>query len=67
MDNQELLHKLEESHAIQAQAILEAREAVKYEDKLTTEAKSDFEQSILQKVQLNISEFEILALELEAE
>ena len=46
MDNKELLAKLEESHAIQAQAILELRELVRHENNFTTEAKAEAQERV---------------------
>lgn len=67
MNNKELLQRLEASHQWTANAILQLRELIKNEGKFTTQAIANMRNSILQNVQLNISEMEILALELEAE
>lgn len=67
MDNKELLKRLEISHQWTAEAILKLRELVKNEDKFTQTAINEMRQDILTNIQLNISEMEILALELEAE
>ena len=50
MTNQELLAKLEESHSIQAQAILELRELVKHETSFTTEAKAEAQERVEKRV-----------------
>ncbi len=50
MDNKELLAKLEESHSIQAQAILELRELVKYENNFTAEAKTEAQERVERRV-----------------
>lgn len=67
MTNQELLQRLETTHEWTANAILELRELIKNEDKFTQTAINEMRQDILTNVQLNISEMEILALELEVE
>lgn len=67
MTNQELLQRIETSHQWTAEAILKLRELVKNEDKFTQQATQEMRQDILTNIQLNISEMEILALELEAE
>jgi hypothetical protein len=67
MDNKELLQRLEISHQWTANAILQLRELAKNEDKFTQQATQEMRQDILTNIQLNISEMEILALELEAE
>ena len=65
MDNKELLQRLETCHEWQSKAILELRELIKNEDKFTKQAIDEMRNSILQNVLLNISEMEILAMELE--
>lgn len=65
MDNKELLQRLETCHEWQSKAILELRELIKNEDKFTEQAIDEMRNSILQNVLLNISEMEILAMELE--
>lgn len=65
MNNQELLKRLETCHKWQSKAILELRELIKNEDKFTNKAIQETRNDILQKVQLNITEMEILAFELE--
>jgi len=67
MDNKELLERLEQSHNWTAKAILKLRELIQNEEKYTETAVQELRAEILTKVQLNISEMEILALELEAE
>ena len=67
MTNQELLQRIEISHQWAASAILQLRELVKNEDKFTQTAINEMRQDILTNIQLNISEMEILALELEVE
>ena len=67
MDNRELLQKIETSHQWTAQTILNLRELIKNEEKFTGEAISEIQEEILRNIQLNISEMEILALELESE
>lgn len=67
MNNEELLQRLETSHQWTASAILKLRELIKNEDKFTSQAIADMRNEVLQNVQLNISEMEILALELESE
>lgn len=67
MDNKELLQRIETSHKWQSDAILNLRELIKNENRFTQTAADELRQNILQNVQLNISEMEILALELEAE
>lgn len=65
MDNRELLNKIETCHNWQSKAILELRELIKNENKFTQQSIQEIKNDILQKVQLNISEMEILAFELE--
>lgn len=65
MDNQELLLRIETCHKWQSKAILELRELIKNEDKFTEQAIAEMRNNILQNVLLNISEMEILAMELE--
>lgn len=65
MTNEELLNKIETCHEWQSKAILELRELIKNEDKFTREAIQEIRNDVLKKVQLNISEMEILAMELE--
>ena len=67
MNNNELLKSIEKSHEWTAEAILQLRELVKNEDKFTQQAIQEMRNDILANIQLNISEMEILALELEAE
>ena len=67
MNYEELLQSLETSHQWTASAILRLRELIRNEDKFTAQAIADMRNEILQNVQLNISEMEILALELESE
>lgn len=67
MDNHELLQRIETCHEWQSRAILELRELVKNEDKFTQQTIQEMQSNILQNVQLNISEMEILAMELEVE
>lgn len=67
MSNEELLQRVETSHDWTAQAILKLRDLIKNEDKFTPQAITDMRAEILQNIQLNISEMEILALELESE
>lgn len=67
MDNKELLQRIETCHEWQSKAILELRELIKNEDKFTEQAIAEIRSDILQNVLLNISEMEILALELEVE
>ncbi|HYF75164.1 MAG TPA: hypothetical protein VD757_01145 [Candidatus Nitrosocosmicus sp.] len=67
MGNRELLERLEQTHKWTAEAILKLRELIENESKFTPEAVAEMRENILQKVQLNISEMEILALELGAE
>lgn len=67
MNNRELLQRIETSHQWTAQAILKLRELVKSEDKFTQQAIQEMRNNILTNIQLNISEMEILALELEVE
>jgi len=67
MNNQELLQRIETCHQWQSKAILELRELIKNEDKFTQTAIQEMRNDILTNIQLNISEMEILALELEAE
>ena len=67
MDNKELLRRIETSHKWQSDAILNLRELIKNENRFTQTATDELRQDILQNVQLNISEMEIMALELEAE
>lgn len=67
MTNQELLQRLETSHQWTANAILQLRELVKNEGKFTQSAVTEMRQDMLTNIQLNISEMEILALELEVE
>jgi hypothetical protein len=67
MTNQELLQRIETSHKWTANAILQLRELVKNEDRFTQTAINEMRQEVLTNIQLNISEMEILALELEAE
>jgi hypothetical protein len=67
MNNKELLQRLDTSHQWTAKAILQLRELVKNEGKFTQTAINEMRQEILTNIQLNISEMEILALELEAE
>ncbi len=64
MDHRELLQRLEISHQWTAEAILRLRELVKNEDKYTQTAINEIRNEVLQNIQLNISEMEILALEL---
>jgi len=66
MENKELLVRLETTHNWTASAILKLRELVKNEDKFTTEAIQELRSEVLTNVQLNISEMEILSLELGA-
>lgn len=65
MNNRELLQKIETCHIWQSKAILELRELIKNENKFTSQAINSMRNDILQNVQLNISEMEILAFELE--
>lgn len=65
MDNIELLQRIEICHEWQSKAILELRELTENEDKFTEQAIVGMRNTILQKVQLNITEMEILAFELE--
>ena len=65
MTNENLLQRLEQSHEWQSKAILELRELIRSENKYTEQALRDMRNNSLQKIQLNISEMEILALELE--
>jgi hypothetical protein len=65
MSNKELLQRIETCHEWQSKAILELRELIKNENKFTQQAIQEIKNDILQKVQLNISEMEILAFELE--
>jgi hypothetical protein len=67
MNNKELLQRIETSHQWTAEAILKLRELAKNEDKFTQTAINEMRQEILMNIQLNITEMEILALELEAE
>ena len=67
MDNKQLLQRIETSHQWTAEAILKLRELVQNEDKFKQSAITEIRNEILQNIQLNISEMEILALELEAE
>ncbi len=67
MDNQELLQRIETCHMWQSNAILELRELIKNEGKFTQQASTDIRNGILQNVLLNVSEMEILAMELEVE
>ena len=67
MNNQELLNRIEICHHWQSKAILELREIIRNEDKFTQQAIQDMRNNILQNVMLNISEMEILAMELEVE
>ena len=67
MNNRELLAKLEQTHRLTAQAILDLRELARNENKFTEQAANNIKDDILNKVQLNITEFEILEMELEAE
>lgn len=67
MNNKELLEKLETTHQWTANAILQLRELVKNEGKFTQSAINAMRQDVLTNIQLNISEMEILALELEVE
>lgn len=67
MDNIELLQRLEISHQWTAKAILQLRELVENYDKFTIQARQEMRNEILKNIQLNISEMEILALELESE
>lgn len=67
MDNKQLLDRLEDIHSLTAKAILDLREVVKHDGDFTEDAVNSMKEDILRKVQLNISEFEILALELESE
>ena len=50
MTNQELLTKLESSHALQSQAILELRELVRNEGRFTTKAKGDLALSAHERI-----------------
>ena len=50
MTNQELLRKLEESHSMQAQAILSLRDAIRYDKEFTSEAKEIRENLIVDRV-----------------
>lgn len=65
MDNKELLQRIETCHEWQSKAILELRELIKNEDKFTQQAIQGIQDKILQNIQLNITEMEILAFELE--
>lgn len=64
MNNNQLLQRLETCHKWQSKSILELRELVKNENKFTQQAIEDVRDVILQNVLLNISEMEILAMEL---
>ena len=65
MNTKDLLQRLEESHVWQSKAIIELRELIKNEDKFTSQAILELKNDVLQKVQLIITEMEILAFELE--
>lgn len=67
MNNRELLNRVEACHQWQSEVILKLQDLIDYEDKLTQKAILDMRNDILQKIQLNISEMEILAMELEVE
>lgn len=67
MENQELLYRLEWTHRLTAKAILELRELIQNVEKYTPEAVQQMRDGILNSVQMNISEFEILELELEGD
>lgn len=67
MENRELLQRIETCHEWQSKAILELRELIKNENNFTQQAINEIRNDILQNVQLNISEMEILAMELEVE
>lgn len=64
MGNKELLQRIETCHEWQSKAILELRELIKNEDRFTEQAIAEMRNNILQNVILNISEMEILAMEL---
>ena len=64
MNKQELLNRLESIQKTNSKAILENREVIENEQNFTTEAKTNFENSVLEKVQQNISEMQILEIEL---
>lgn len=64
MKNNELLKRIENCHEWQSQAILELRELIKNENNFTQEAITEIRNNVLQKIQLNITEMEILAMEL---
>jgi len=67
MDNKELLKKIKTCHQWQSQAILKLQNLIDYEDKFTHHAIQEMRNDILRNIQLNISEMEILAMELEVE
>lgn len=67
MNNQELLNRIETCHHWQSKAILELRELIQNESKYTQQAIQQMRNEIMQNIQLNISEMEILALELGSE
>lgn len=64
MDDDKLLQTLETSHLWIAESILKLRELEKNKDKFTEQAINEMRNEILQNIQLNISEMEILSLEL---
>lgn len=65
MSNNELLERLEISNKWTADAILKLKELIENEHKFTEAAMQKLHSEILTKIQLNISEMEILALEVE--
>jgi len=67
MDNKELLNRIKTCHEWQSKAILELQNLIDYEDKFTHQAIQEMRNDILQNIQLNISEMEILSMELEVE
>jgi len=67
MDNKELLNRIKTCHQWQSQAILGLQNLIDYEDKFTHQAIQEMRNDILKNIKLNISEMEILAMELEVE
>lgn len=67
MTNKELLQRIETAHHWIANSIIKLRQLVENEDKFTQESINQIRNEILTYIQLTITEYKILELELEAE
>lgn len=64
MDNKQLLQRIELSHQMTARCVLLLRDLVENEHKFTTQTVQDIRDEILRNIQLNITEMQVLQLEL---